>query len=183
MIKYNILIYLHSGFKKCPHVSPHPEKLKLRFGSPKIKDQEPDHNCRPLFISASRKHAPNLFDLFINFRLNVIYQETKIRSSSLFIHNLKFMWITLLRYFLQLKLLFKCMECKYESVGQNRLKIGEVPAVLVTWLPLVDFNTQSWIVDHLRQGLKLSNKVFLCQRIRGPSFLIKYHFPQLVFKK
>ena len=41
------------------------------------------------------------------------------------------------------------MECKYEAASQNLLKIGEIPSTLITWIPLVEENTQDWISETL----------------------------------
>lgn len=53
------------------------------------------------------------------------------------------------------------MECKYESATQNLLKIGEIPATLVTWIPLVDHKIQDWISETIFDMFKGStaNKV------------------------
>jgi hypothetical protein len=37
------------------------------------------------------------------------------------------------------------MECKYEASSQNLLRIAEIPATLITWIPKVDDPTQETV--------------------------------------
>ena len=41
------------------------------------------------------------------------------------------------------------MECKYEAASQNLLKIGEIPATLISWIPKVSEETQKCIAATL----------------------------------